>query len=156
MPAEVKGDEITISQGDRRYRVRGLAKNMSYELLKVNVLVYREPSESVSSTNESGFHVDTFDLYSARQRTVFGKQASEELGVKEEVIRRDLGHVLLKLEELQEQQIKKALEPKRKKSRWAKTNARRRWNFFAIPTCSTVSWRTSSTVAWWEKKSTNW
>jgi len=111
VPAEVKGDEITIPQGDRRYRVRGLGKNMSYELLKVNVLVHREPSESASST-ESGFHVDTFDLYSARQRTVFGKQASEELGVKEEVIRRDLGHVLLKLEELQEQQIKKALEPK--------------------------------------------
>jgi DNA primase catalytic core len=112
VPTEIKGDEITIPQGDRRYRVRGLAKNMSYELLKVNVLVHREPSESASSTGESGFHVDTFDLYSARQRTVFGKQASEELGVKEEVIRRDLGHVLLKLEELQEQQIKKALEPK--------------------------------------------
>jgi DNA primase len=110
VPTEIKGDEITIPQGDRRYRVRGLAKNMSYELLKVNVLVHREPSES--STNESGFHVDTFDLYSARQRTVFMKQASEELGVKEEVIRRDLGHVLLKLEELQEQQIKNALEPK--------------------------------------------
>ena len=80
---------------------------MSYEVLKVNVLV--------SSTNlrgESGFHVDTLDLYSARQRTVFVKQAAEELGVKEEVIRRDLGHVLLKLEELQDQQIKSALEPK--------------------------------------------
>jgi hypothetical protein len=56
--------------------------------------------------------VDTLDLYSARQRTVFMKQAAEELGVKEEVIRRDLGHVLLKLEELQDQQIKNALEPK--------------------------------------------
>ena len=113
MPTEIKPEEIVITQGDRRYRVRGLAKNMSYELLKVNVLVYREQNES--STNlrgESGFHVDTLDLYSARQRTVFMKQASEELGVKEEVIRRDLGHVLLKLEELQEQQIKKALEPK--------------------------------------------
>jgi DNA primase len=107
VPAEIKGDEITILQGDRRYRVRGLGKNMSYEVLKVNVLV--------SSTNlhgESGFHVDTLDLYSARQRTVFVKQAAEELGVKEEVIRRDLGHVLLKLEELQDQQIKSALEPK--------------------------------------------
>jgi DNA primase catalytic core len=112
VPAEIKGDEITIPQGDRRYRVRGLTKNMSYELLKVNVLVHREPGESASSTNESGFHVDTLDLYSARQRTVFGKQASEELGVKEEVIRRDLGQVLLKLEELQEQQIRKVLEPK--------------------------------------------
>jgi DNA primase len=115
VPAEIKGDEITILQGDRRYRVRGLAKNMSYELLKVNVLVHREPSQSASGTNESGFHVDTFDLYSARQRTVFTKQAGEELGVKEEVIRRDLGHVLLKLEELQEQQIKNALEPTEEK-----------------------------------------
>jgi len=85
---------------------------MSYELLKVNLLVHREQSEAASSTNESGFHVDTFDLYSARQRTVFTKQAAEELGVKEEAIRRDLGHVLLKLEELQDQQIKHALEPK--------------------------------------------
>ena len=113
VPTEIKPEEIIITQGDRRYRVRGLAKNMSYELLKVNVLVHREPSESASSTNKSGFHVDTFDLYSARQRTVFVKQAADELGMKEEVIRRDLGHVLLKLEELQEQQIKKALEPKR-------------------------------------------
>jgi len=107
VPTEIKPEEIVITQGDRRYRVRGLGKNMSYEALRVNVLV--------SGTNlrgESGFHVDTLDLYSARQRTVFMKQAVEELGVKEEVIRRDLGHVLLKLEELQEQQIKNALEPK--------------------------------------------
>jgi hypothetical protein len=89
--------------------VRGLAKNLSYELLKVNVLV--------SSTNlrgEGGFHVDTLDLYSARQRTVFIKQASEELGIKEEIIHRDLGRVLLKLEELQDEQIKRALEPEEK------------------------------------------
>jgi DNA primase len=107
VPTEIKPEEIVITQGDRRYRVRGLGKNMSYEVLRVNVLV--------SGTNlrgESGFHVDTLDLYSARQRTVFMKQAAEELGVKEEVIRRDLGHVLLKLEELQDQQIKNALEPK--------------------------------------------
>ncbi len=108
MPIEIKGDEITITQGDRRYRVRGLGKNLSHELLKVNVLV--------SGTNlrgESGFHVDTLDLYQARQRTAFLKQAAEELGVKEDVIRRDLGHVLLKLEELQDEQIKRALEPQK-------------------------------------------
>jgi DNA primase catalytic core len=108
VPIEIKGDEITITQGDRRYRVRGLGKNLSHELLKVNVLV--------SGTNlrgESGFHVDTLDLYQARQRTAFLKQAAEELGVKEDVIRRDLGHVLLKLEELQDEQIKRALEPQK-------------------------------------------
>ena len=109
VPVEIHGDEIVIRQGDRRYRVRGLAKNMSYELLKVNLLV-----SSTNQRGESAFHVDTFDLYSARQRTVFLKQASEELGVKEETIRRDLGHVLLQMEALQEQQIKQALEPEEK------------------------------------------
>ena len=57
--------------------------------------------------------MDTLDLYAARQRSIFTKQAAEELGVKEEVIRRDLGQVLLKLEELQDEQINEALEPKK-------------------------------------------
>jgi DNA primase catalytic core len=108
-PVEIKGDEIIIRQGDRRYRVRGLAKNMSYELLRINLLV-----SGKNTRGENVFHVDTFDLYSARQRTVFLKQAAEELGVKDDVIRRDLGHVLLQLEALQDQQIKQALEPEEK------------------------------------------
>ena len=77
------------------------------KLLKVNVLV-----SGTTPRNESAFHVDTLDLYSARQRGVFMKQAAEELGIKEEVIRRDLGRVLLKLEEMQDEQIKQALAPK--------------------------------------------
>ena len=56
--------------------------------------------------------MDTLDLYSARQRAASPSRPREELGVKEEVIRRDLGRVLLKLEELQDEQIKKALAPK--------------------------------------------
>jgi DNA primase catalytic core len=100
---EVKGDEIAIHQGDRKYRIRGLGKNLSHELMKVNVLVARQDA----------FHVDTLDLYAARQRAAFIKQASDELGVKEDAIRKDLGRVLLKLEELQDEAIKKALEPTR-------------------------------------------
>jgi DNA primase len=107
VPVEMRGDDIFLTQGGRRYRVRGLNKNMSYELLKVNVLV-----SGRTPRGESAFHVDTLDLYSARQRSVFTKQASEELGLKEEVLRRDLGRVLLKLEELQDEQIKAALAPK--------------------------------------------
>jgi DNA primase catalytic core len=107
VPVEMRGEDIFLQQGDRRYRVRGLHKNMSYELLKVNVLVSgRTPH------NESAFHVDTLDLYSARQRGMFTKQGAEELGIKEDVLRRDLGRVLLKLEELQDEQIKQALAPK--------------------------------------------
>ena len=107
VPVEIRGEDIFLTQGDRRYRVRGLNKNMSYELLKVNVLVCGH-----TPRGESAFHVDTLDLYSARQRGVYMKQAAEELGIKEEVIRRDLGRLLLTLEDLQDDQIKQALAPK--------------------------------------------
>jgi len=107
VPVEMRGEDIFLQQGERRYRIRGLHKNLSYELMKVNVLV-----SGKTPRGESAFHVDTLDLYSARQRSGFTKQAAEELGIKEEVIRRDLGRVLLKLEELQDEQIKRALQPK--------------------------------------------
>ncbi|MHB2008012.1 MAG: toprim domain-containing protein [Acidobacteriaceae bacterium] len=107
VPVEMRGEDIFLMQGDRRYRIRGLNKNMSYELLKVNILV-----SGHTPRGESAFHVDTLDLYSARQRGVYMKQAAEELGIKEDVIRRDLGRLLLKLEELQDEQIKQALAPK--------------------------------------------
>ena len=99
---ETSGDEIRITQGDRRYRVLGLEKNTTVGLLRVNLLVTRGES----------LHVDTFDLYSSRHRVMYSKQAGEELGVKEEVVSRDLGKVLWKLEELQRQMIQKTLEPK--------------------------------------------
>ena len=66
-------------------------------LTAVNILV-----SGRTPRGESAFHVDTLDIYSSRQRGVFTKQAAEELGIKEETVRRDLGQVLLKLEELQD------------------------------------------------------
>lgn len=102
LAAEVRGEEIVVTLGDRRYRVRGLAKNLSYDLLKINLLASRT----------EGFHVDTLDLYSARQRAVFVKQAALEMQVKEDVVRHDLGRVLLQLEQMQDEQITKALDPK--------------------------------------------
>jgi len=110
VPAEANGEEVTIRLGDRRYRVRGLAKNMSYDALRVNLFASRDAAAAAGE----GFHVDTVDLYSARQRAAYMKQAAHELGVTEEVIRKDLGKVLQKLEQLQEEQIRRALEPKEK------------------------------------------
>jgi DNA primase catalytic core len=95
-------DELVLSFGERRYRIRGLSKNLGHESLKVNLLAAK--GESV--------HVDTLDLYSARQRAAFVKQAAAELGSQEDTLKRDVGQVLLRLEELREQQIKEALEPK--------------------------------------------
>jgi DNA primase len=103
-PLQINGDEIVMTLGDRRYRVRGLAKNLSFDQMKVNVLASRE--------GEGGFHVDTIEMYAARQRALFIKQAAEEMNVKEDVVKRDFGKLLLKLEELQDEQIRKTLEPK--------------------------------------------
>jgi DNA primase catalytic core len=107
VPVERRGDDLFLTLGTRRYRIRGLNKNMAQEVIKVNILV-----SGRTPRGESVFHVDTLDLYSARQRSVFTKQAGEELGIKEETVRRDLGQVLLKLEELQDEQIRQALAPK--------------------------------------------
>jgi|CXWL01.1.fsa_nt_gi DNA primase catalytic core len=102
VPCEVTGESVVITLGDRRFRIRGLAKNLAYDTLKVNVLAARGEA----------FHADTLDLCSARQRSAFAKQAAVELSVREETLFHDLGRVYLKLEELQDQAIKKELEPK--------------------------------------------
>jgi hypothetical protein len=57
--------------------------------------------------------VDTVELYSARQRGAYVKQASEELGLEERVIKRDLGEVLLRLEEQQEGRLKEEAAEKK-------------------------------------------
>jgi DNA primase len=102
-PSSPKG-EVLLSFGDRRWRIRGLEKNLSVSVMKVNLLV----------NAGDAFHVDTFDLYAARHRQAFIKQASDELSINEDVIKRDLGKVLLHLEGLQDEQIDKTLEPKNK------------------------------------------
>ncbi|MCL4684867.1 toprim domain-containing protein [Myxococcota bacterium] len=104
-PAEERGEELVMTLGDRRWRIRGLAKNTSFDALRVNVLVAREGQ---------GFHVDTLDLYSARHRKAYLGEAASELGLEERVLKKDLGQVLLRLEALQEEQIQKATEPKEK------------------------------------------
>ncbi len=97
----VSDHEITFPFGERSWRVRGLKNNMSYESLKLNILVRRGDL----------FHVDGLDLYSARQRAAYINQAARELGLSTDMIKGDLGKLLLKLEALQEEQIRLTLEP---------------------------------------------
>ena len=111
LPADVEpvvgaGGEVTLVLGDRRWRVRGLDKVTSFDLLRVNVLVSR-PDERHGMV----FHVDTLDLYSARARGVFAKAAAEELGLSDDVVKRDLGRVLLACETLADEAIAAAQTP---------------------------------------------
>lgn len=91
--AEVKNNEVLLSFGQRQYRVRGMERNQTDDVLKVNVRV----------SAKGAFHVDTFDLYNARARQSFITQAAIELGESESMIKADMGHVLAKLEALQKE-----------------------------------------------------
>jgi DNA primase catalytic core len=104
--------ELRLTLGNRSWRVRGLDRVSSFEALRVNVLVAR--TDTPPGAVASGFHVDTLDLYSARARGVFIGQAAAELKVAPEVIKSDLGRVLLACEAKAEEVIAAAAEPERK------------------------------------------
>jgi DNA primase len=93
-------DEVVVSYGERRCRVRGLSKNLSYETLKINLHI----------AQGDAYYVDTFDLYSARARHLYIVNAAKDLAVREEIIKTDLGRLLLKLESLQQSRIEAALK----------------------------------------------
>jgi DNA primase catalytic core len=95
-PPAAAGSEQQHSFGDRRWRVRFVGKP-ALGTMKLNLLCSREGG---------GFFVDTLELYSARQRAAFLKQAAEELGLEERILKKDLGELLQKLEAEQEQAAK--------------------------------------------------
>ena len=105
---ELQQGELSIVQGEpgcqRHWRVRGWKKNLSSESMRVNLQVRRD----------SSYHVDTLDLYAARSRAAYIKQASVELGLPDETVKRDLGFVLLKLETLQDELIRSQNQAKSK------------------------------------------
>ncbi len=108
--ADIKDNEIIIALGNRRYRIRGLEKNLAYDVMKINLLASCPAFDGAGDT----VHVDTFDLYQQRPRGAFIKQAAVELGIKDDVIKADLGKLLLKLEALQSGNIQAAQAPKDK------------------------------------------
>ncbi len=100
----VDGDELIVVLGDRRWRVRGLRRNTSFDALRVNVLV--------SIVGSDRFHVDTLDLYAARARAAFIKATGDELSLQDDVVKRDLGRVLFAVEREVETLIAEAQTPK--------------------------------------------
>ncbi len=91
---EVRDDGLFLVLGDRTYRVRGLDKNASTDQLKIQLLAQRGEA----------FFIDKLDLYSSKQRQIFINQACVELAVSDEVLKKDLGKLLLALEQ---EQLKK-------------------------------------------------
>jgi DNA primase catalytic core len=107
---EVSGETVYVTMGERRYRIVDLGKNTAPGVLHVNVMV-----TTTSMRGETRLHVDRFDLYGARPRSLFAKQAAKELGHKEESIERDLARLILELEDLQREWLEKTLTPQEEK-----------------------------------------
>jgi DNA primase catalytic core len=99
---EIQGQDLFLELGERRYRVRGWQKPLNPETLRINLMV----------SKGARFHVDTLDLYQAKARAAFLKQASLELSEPEEGLKQDLGKVLRKVEALQAEHLAQALATK--------------------------------------------
>jgi DNA primase catalytic core len=95
-------DEALIHFGPRRYRVRGLLRPHTPDSLRLNILLGAGDA----------FHVDTFDLYSAKARVAFVQAAAAECRLEAETVKRDVGQLLLQLESLLDKRREDAKGPK--------------------------------------------
>ena len=79
----------------------------------MNVQVRRRAADGMPGAEPQGdapYFVDTLDLYAARSRGSFVRQAAVELGLGEEALKRELGSVFLQLEGLQDELMRQARE----------------------------------------------
>ena len=99
--AQIGERDITFGFGERQWRARGLARNTAPDEMKINLMV----------RCGDAFHVDGLDLLSAKSRGAFVAQAAMELGCSPEIIKRDIGQVLLALEAAQEDMLSAVATP---------------------------------------------
>jgi hypothetical protein len=91
-----RGEHHELQLGDRTYRVGGLDKNPSLEVMKITLRVM-EPGGLM--------HIDSLDIYRDGERRKFIERAAEETGLTKDLLKRDLGKLLLALEQCQEQRL---------------------------------------------------
>jgi DNA primase len=94
-----QADYYFLQLGSREYRVGGLEKNNSLDVLKVALRV----------RHGEDFHLDTIDLAKDNDRRRFIERAHEETRLEKVLIKRDLGRLLLALEEAQQARLNEAL-----------------------------------------------
>ena len=91
-PVVIKqGEYHVLKLGSRAYRVGGLEKNGSLDVIKITLRVQYNDL----------FHLDNLDLTQDVHRRRFIERAHEETRLEKELIKRDLGKLLLALEETQ-------------------------------------------------------
>ncbi|MCX6998224.1 MAG: hypothetical protein NTV49_14355, partial [Kiritimatiellaeota bacterium] len=118
------GEYHVLRLGQREYRIGGLEKNNSLEVLKVSLRLMvwpqqlpvendspRPTTDNPPQTTDGLFHLDSFDMAQDAQRRRFIERAAEETGLEKDLIKRDLGRLLLALEAAQTDRISSVLNP---------------------------------------------
>ena len=100
------GDYYNTTLGNIEYRVGGLSKNNSLEVMKITLRV----------SHDGLMHVDSIDLYKDSDRRRFIQRAKEEVLLSEELVKKDMGRLLLALEPIQEKRLAEPLEEKEETS----------------------------------------
>lgn len=95
------GDFHTLSVDGREYRLAGLAKNNGPETLRFTLRL--RVGERI--------HSDQIDLCKDLDRRRYIERAAEECGLTPELLKRDLGRLLLACEQWQEARLRKLAEP---------------------------------------------
>ena len=95
-PVVIKqGDYHVFKLGSRTYRVGGLERNGSLDVIKITLRIQHNDL----------FHLDNLDLTQDVHRRRFIERAHEETRLEKELIKRDLGKLLLALEDVQTQRL---------------------------------------------------
>ena len=97
----VTGDHHELELGNRRYRIGGLNKNGGLDSLKITLRV----------RVADRFHLDQMDLCKDVDRRRFCERAGHECRLDAELIKRDLGRLLLACERAQDERLRALLEP---------------------------------------------
>jgi DNA primase catalytic core len=93
------GEYHVLTLGPREYRIGGLEKNNSLEVMKI-ALRLRHGEE---------FHLDSFDMARDGERRRFIERAAEETRLEKDLIKRDLGKLLLAMEQTQQERFTASL-----------------------------------------------
>ena len=93
---EQRGEAWFLKIEQREYRVTGLEKTVASDGLKIGLRVQMNDR----------FHLDQIDLVRDAERRRFIERAAEETGLTADLLKRDMGRVLLAVEQAQVQMMK--------------------------------------------------
>ena len=100
---EQRGEAWFLMIENREYRVTGLEKTLGADHLKIGLRV-----QMMCPSGWDRFHLDQIDLMRDAERRRFVERGGEEIGLISDLLKRDLGRVLLAVETEQARMMKPA------------------------------------------------